>query len=128
MFRLEVELVVEGLVAENKGAGPCLYGYHPNPSKTWLLVKEQCLEKAKDIFNEYAINITSAGHRHLGSVLGGDEFLEVFVKAKISSFADELKQLCKIVKTEPQAAIFALTHGALSKWIYLMQTTPGISL
>lgn len=122
MFRLEVELVVEGLVAENKGAGPCLYGYHPNPSKTWLLVK------AKDIFNEYAINITSAGRRHLGSVFGGDEFLEVFLKAKISSFADELKQLCKIVKTEPQAAIFALTHGALSKWIYLMQTTPGISL
>jgi len=109
-----------------KELGPA-YGYHPNPSKTWLLVKEQCLEKAKDIFNGYGINITSAGHRHLGSVLGGDEFLEAFVKAKISTFADELEQLCKIAKTEPQAAYSALTHGAISKWTYLMRTTPGIA-
>ena len=110
-------------MAENKGAelGPA-YGYHPNPSKIWLLVKEECLEKAKDIFN-----ITSAGHRHLGSVLGSDEFLEMFVKAKISTFADELEQLCKIAKTEPRAAYSALTHGAISKLTYLMRTTPGIA-
>ena len=104
------------------------YGYHPNPSKTWLLVKKQSLEVAKDIFHGYGINITSAGHRHLGSVLGSDDFLEALVKAMISTFADKLEQLCKIAKTEPQAAYSALIHGVISKWTYLMRTTPGIAL
>ena len=58
-----------GVVSETRGPCPA-YEYHPNPSKTWLLVKEQSLEVAKDIFCWHGINITSVGHRHLGSVLG----------------------------------------------------------
>ena len=106
--------------------GPA-YGYNPNPSKSWLLVKEHSLEIANQLFAGQGINVTSAGQRHLGSVLGSELFLQGFVKAKISSWMSELEELCKIARTEPQAAYCALTHGLLSKWTYLMRTTPGIT-
>ena len=30
-----------------------MYGYHVNPSKTWLLTKEHCLSKAQDLFERF---------------------------------------------------------------------------
>ena len=98
--------------------GP-MYGYNPNPSKSWLLVKEHCLEIANHLFAGQGINVTSAGQRHLGSVLGSEHFLQGFVKAKISSWMSESEELCKIARTEPQAAYSALTHGFISKWTYI---------
>ena len=54
--------------------GPC-YGYHPNASKTHLIVKEQFREKAKDIFSDTNINVTVEGKRHLGAAIGSRQFL-----------------------------------------------------
>ena len=100
------------------------FGYHPNPSKTWLLTKEQHLETAKEAFEDCNIHITSTGQRHLGSALGSDSFLSNFVATKISTWVDELENLSEVAKTEPQAAYAALTHGLIAKWTYLMRTTP----
>ena len=72
------------------------------------------------------IHITSTGQRHLGSALGSDSFLRDFMATKIFSWVDELENLSKVAKTEPQAAYAALTHGLIAKWTYLMRTTPGI--
>ena len=41
--------------------GPAL-GYYPKASKSWLVVKEEKLEEAKDIFKETGINITIDGN------------------------------------------------------------------
>ena len=107
-------------------AGPA-FGYFPNPSKTWLLTKEDHLEKAKELFENCNIHITSTGQRHLGSTLGSESFSCGYVSAKISTWVDELERLCEIAKTEPQAAYSALTHGMISKWTYIMRTTPDIA-
>ena len=37
--------------------GP-LYGYHPNPPKTWLVVKPEHREAADEVFRDTGINIT----------------------------------------------------------------------
>ena len=41
------------------------YGYHPNASKTWLIVKEGHLEEARAIFEGTGVAITTEGKRHL---------------------------------------------------------------
>ena len=39
-------------------------GYYPKPSKSWLIVKPEKVELAKQIFKDTKINITSDGQRH----------------------------------------------------------------
>ena len=46
------------------------YGYHANPLKTWLIVKEEYLSSATELFAHTGVNITMDGKRHLGSALG----------------------------------------------------------
>ena len=46
--------------------GPA-YGYHPNPTKTSLVVKEENVETAKEVFQGTGISITGDGKRHLGA-------------------------------------------------------------
>ena len=40
--------------------GPA-YGYYPNPAKTCLVVKEECTEMAKEVFQGTGISITEEG-------------------------------------------------------------------
>ena len=103
------------------------FGYHPNPSKTWLLTKEQHLETAKEVFEDCNIHITSTGQRHLDSALVSDSFLSDFMATKIFTWVDELENLSKVAETEPHAAYAALTHGLTAKWTYLVRTTPRTS-
>ena len=47
-----------------KTVGPC-YRYYPNPSKTWLVVKSEHLEAAKELFKDTGINVTGSRKRYL---------------------------------------------------------------
>ena len=46
------------------------FGYHPKPSKTWLIVKNESKEKADKVFEGTRVKITTTGMRHLGAVIG----------------------------------------------------------
>jgi hypothetical protein len=107
-------------------AGPA-FGYIPNPSKTWLIVKEDVYDEAKVAFANSGINISSSGRKHLGSALGKSAFVQDFLKAKVDKWSKELELLTTIAKTEPHTAYSALTHGLMSKWTYIMRTTPEAS-
>ncbi len=50
------------------------FGYHPNASKTHLVVKAQYLEKATQLFAGTNVNITTQGKRHLGAAIGNRDF------------------------------------------------------
>lgn len=102
------------------------YGYHPNASKTWLIVKEGKMEAASAVFKETGINITSEGRRHLGAALGTRSFAEVYVKEKVTDWVKEIEQLSSIAVTHPHAAYAALTHGLSSKWTFVARTIPEI--
>ena len=46
--------------------GPA-YGYFPNPSKTWLVVKPEHLPEATTIFQDTGVNLTCEGRPYLGT-------------------------------------------------------------
>ena len=56
------------------------YGYFPLASKTILIVKENQEEKAKEVFGLTGITITTQGERHLGAVIGSDDYKVKFVE------------------------------------------------
>ena len=58
------------------------YGYFPNSSKTWLIVKEKHLGKAKQLFHETGVKISYGGKSHLGSSIRSRPFLIVLLKRK----------------------------------------------
>ncbi len=43
------------------------YGYYPNASKTWLVVKNGCQIKANEVFGNTEVRISEGGQRYLGS-------------------------------------------------------------
>ena len=49
--------------------GP-LYGYYPNATKTYLIVKPQLYDSAKQLFGANNVQITCHGHRHLSAAIG----------------------------------------------------------
>ena len=60
------------------------FGYHPNPAKIWLIVKEDNLDQVTNIFGSSGVNITSSGQKHLGAALESTEFVKKFVKKKVA--------------------------------------------
>ncbi|XP_068723901.1 uncharacterized protein [Montipora capricornis] len=98
------------------------YGYLVNGSKSWLIVKSDVLvDEAKRVFGD-KVNITSQGQRHLGAVIGSQEFKDQYCREKVLRWKGELEALSQIARSQPHAAYIVFTRGYKSKFIYFMRT------
>ena len=106
--------------------GPYI-GYYPNARKSCLIVKEQYYEQAKEIFKDDNIMITTEGHRHLGAIIGTDEFKNSYIEKMAKDWIDEIQCLSEIAKTYPHSAYSAFVHGLQNRYTYTMRTIPDLS-
>ena len=106
--------------------GPC-FGYNPNASKTWLVIKKEYESKAITIFGDTQVKITSEGRPHLGAPLGSPVYVSNFISEKVQQWSKELKLLSAIACSQPHAAYAAYTHGLTRKWSYFTRTVPTVS-
>ena len=81
--------------------GP-LYGYHAEPSKSWLIVKEEKLEEAKTIFAGTAVTISSTGKKHLGAVIGHPDHKREFVSKLVEEWVS-------LINAQPMLSPIPLT-------------------
>lgn len=86
--------------------GPA-FGYFENPSKTWLIVKEEHLSMATERFANSGVNITTDGKRHLGAALGSRSFVVSYMQDKVREWTSSIQKLAAIAKTQPHAAYSA---------------------
>ena len=104
------------------------FGYFPKPSKSVFLVKDlDKLDQARETFSSTEIKITTAGDRHLGAVIGSDEFREEYIRNKIENWISDIEQLSNIEKDEPQLVYSAFTKAMCMRWSYLQRNIPNIS-
>ena len=103
------------------------YGYYPNSSKTWLIVKESHLANAYAAFANTGVNITAEGRPYLGAAIGTKDYVEEYMGRKVGQWVSMIEKLSSIASSQPHAAYSALTHGLLGKWTYLTRVTPNIS-
>jgi len=103
------------------------FGYFPNASKTWLIVKEELLDQATEEFGDTNIQLTSEGRPYLGSPLGSVSFVNSFVQSKVDKWSRYLTALSEVAAVYPHPAYSAFTHGMIGWWQYLCHTTPNIS-
>ena len=105
--------------------GPII-GYTPNAEKSVLIVKPELYDRALEVFSDSGVIITKDGQRHLGAVIGTEEFKKEYVGEKVSEWVKEVGVLADMARTEPHAAYAAYTHGLQHRWNYIMRTIPGI--
>ena len=97
-------------------------GYLPNASKTHLVVKPDLLDKAKKIFENTEVQISSQGQRHLGAAIGTSAFANEYVALKVEKWSTQITSLSTLARTHPQAAYSAFVHGFAGKWQYVMRS------
>ena len=105
--------------------GPA-FGYHPNASKTYLVVKQEHETSARQLFSDTEVHITLQGKRHLRAAIGSKSFTEEYVRNKVETWTNEIKRLAQVATSQPHAAFAAFTHGLFSRWSYLTRTIPDI--
>ena len=101
-------------------------GYRPNAAKSSLIVKNEHKELAENIFEGTNVIIRTDGAKHLGAVSGTSEYKETFIKILVIQWVNELHELTKIAKSQPQAAYSNFTHILRQKWNFAMRTIPGL--
>ena len=101
------------------GKGP-VYGYYPNGTKTYLLVKHEAAETAKEVFKGTGVRITTEGNKYLGGAIGTTSFLKQFMERKIQEWSEEVRTLSDFARTQPHAAYSAFTHGLSARWNYFL--------
>ena len=99
------------------------HGYYVNEDKCWLIVKSEELEaRAKQVFGNSPVNITTEGKRHLGAVLGSKEYKDIYCQEKVTTWKSELETIARIAETEPQSAYAAYTKAYRSKFTFFVRT------
>ena len=101
--------------------GP-VYGYFPNSCKTWLLVKENQLEFAQDLFSKTGVQITTEGRRLLGAPIGTANFCSNFVEKAVSTWKNQLELLSSVARVQPHAAFSAFSQCLIGKWTFFART------
>ena len=94
--------------------GPA-YGYHVKPSKSWLIVKPDYFNLAKEVFADCGVGITAEGKRHLGAAIGSRAFVEQYVNDKVDYWVSCVRKLSAIAMTHPHVAYCTFTHGLVGK-------------
>ena len=94
-----------------KGPG---YGYYPNASKTWLLVKPSAQDRARELFGDSGVNITTDERRLLGACLSTETSVHQYVSNAVAGFVQQVELLSKVAITEPHAAFAAFTHAVMA--------------
>ena len=100
------------------------YGYYPNATKTWLIVKDDYLEEAKDTFSDSGVE----GKRYVDVVIGSSKSVTDYVKQKVTEWINEVESLSSMATTQPHAAYAAFTHGLKHKWSSSQELLPTLGI
>lgn len=106
--------------------GP-LFGYHAEPTKSWLIVKESKLDEAQAAFEGTGVNITIHGKKHLGAVIGNPDYKSDFVSKLVEKWVLQIETLSDIAKFEPHAAYTAFTSCIRHRYTFYLRTIPDIA-
>ena len=103
------------------------FGYYPNATKTWLITSDELFKKATNMFEGTNIQITTDGQRHLGAVIGKEQYKDQYMTEKVDEWIKQLRVLSAIAQIEPQAAYCGFVTGFKQKMAYSMRTIPKIN-
>ena len=84
-----------------------------NGSKSWLIVKSDVLaddHEEKRVSGD-EVHITTEGQRHLGAVIGSQEFKDQYYRKEVLRWKGEREALSEIERSQPHAAYTVFAKG-----------------
>ena len=102
------------------------FEYFPEPSKSWIIIKSWLLQKAVSEFQDTGVRITEDWKRHLGAVIGTEDYREEYMIEKINQWSAEIEVLSRIVNIDPQAVHSCFITGYKNRLSYFMRIIPKI--
>ena len=106
--------------------GPA-FGYFPEPTKSFIVVGEQFMTKAKALFHDLGVRVVT-GYCYLGGFIGDLQGREVFVCTKVNRWVNYVRTFSDIALTQPQLAYTAVTRSLQHEWTFLLQVLPVCGL
>ena len=100
------------------------YGYFPEPEKSYVIVNPDCLLKAREIFQEFDINVVE-GSRFLGGYIGAEEEKTNWLEKKIDTWVICISILSNAAIQFPQEAFTGFTKCLQSEWFFTQRVLGG---
>ena len=104
------------------------FGFTINPEKSFLLVKPEFESRAKSLFSETGMNVTTDGARHLGAAIGSEEFTQSYANDQVSHWTDMVSNLADIATNHPHVAYSNFVSSLKFKWFYFQRTMNNTAL
>uniref|UniRef100_A0A8D8RP38 Reverse transcriptase domain-containing protein n=1 Tax=Cacopsylla melanoneura TaxID=428564 RepID=A0A8D8RP38_9HEMI len=96
------------------------WGYYPEPSKSYLIIKDGMQQEAEQLFNMYNVKIVRS-HKFLGSMIGSQDNIENFVEEKVKDWTNHVKKFAEAAKKSPQPAFAAFIKSLQFEWNYIQR-------
>ena len=77
------------------------FGYLVNGSKRWLIVKSQKQADEAEMFFGLEVIITTEGKRHLGTVIGSQEYKDQYFDEKVQGWKRKIEILAESARRQP---------------------------
>jgi hypothetical protein len=107
-----------------KECGP-QYGYHPEPTKSILIVSQRNLEKATAFFAGSGFRVCT-GERYLGGFIGETQERDKWLKGKTDAWENSIQQLSDVAGAYPQSAYAGLQKSIQAEWTFVQRVVRGV--
>jgi len=101
------------------------FGYFPEPEKSYLVVHPSQVEKAKQMFMDFQVNVVT-GHRLLGGFIGSVDEMQKWIYKKVTDWATSIDCLSKAAVYEPYLVNVSLTRSLQNEWNYVQRVISDV--
>ena len=104
-----------------------MFGYLPEPEKSFLICPIATEQSAKAVFVEANLPVQfRRGHRYVGGYVGSAAMKDRWVEPMVEKWVRGVESLAMVACKYPQSAFFGFTQSLQAKWQYLCQCVSGV--
>ena len=103
-------------------------GYHPEPSKSVLVVSPANIDRARHVFKDIPDLKIVSGHRYLGGFIGTADTQSAWVNESVEKWTEAVRSMSAVAEHYPQTTFVGMAKSLQQEWQFLQHVTNGSDL